>query len=529
MTQILGMHDWDPAWGELVRQWGHGGWCTITEAIGSDPKDDRGRDYSSLADCGVVPIVRLNHAYGQGHGTIPKEDRYVDFAARCMNFVRASKGCKRWVIGNETNMRWESPYGDGRLVSVGDYARCFRFCREAILRVQPDAEIMPAPVAPWNASQGDWIELQGALWEACWPFGGVAIHAYTHGHDADLIKSDTKMNPPYEHRHYNFRVYRDFLSVVPAAAKELPVYITEANPDGWYDEDNGWIQEAAAEIARWNRLRRSQKIHALCLYRWPDFDKAQFTICNKGNVIGDFDKAVQMNVTPPASDAAGALQAEPVPDPVPAPAEIEHSPVNEVVQTFDSFESLGIVNVRVGPGLSYEVVDQLMTGEVVRSSFREGDWVRIDRGWCCTVWNGYPLLGRIASENWRRAISHIMAWEGGYVNDPRDPGGETNWGISKRAYPHLDIPNLSNEDAEEIYRRDYWMRSGANDLDWPLCLTHFDFAVNAGVWRACQTLGESGGDVERYNDLRESFYRSIRGFVHFGAAWLRRVQSARDA
>ena len=181
VRQILGMHDWSPEWGQILKDAGVGGWCTITEAIGSDPSDINGRDYSSLADYDVEPIVRLNHAYGQGHGTIPLPNQYENFAKRCGHFVNASRGCKRWIIGNETNMIWESPYADGQLIAVDDYARCFLACREAILEVQPDAEVMPAPVAPWNAEQGDWVALQRLIWESCWPFGGNChprVHAW---------------------------------------------------------------------------------------------------------------------------------------------------------------------------------------------------------------------------------------------------------------------------------------------------------------------------------------------------------------
>lgn len=50
----------------------------------------------------------------------------------------------------------------------------------------------------------------------------------------------------------------------------------------------------------------------------------------------------------------------------------------------------------------------------------------------------------------------IVDIEGGYVNDPDDPGGETKYGISKARYPHCDIKNLTIPEAEIIYRRDFW-------------------------------------------------------------------------
>jgi hypothetical protein len=69
------------------------------------------------------------------------------------------------------------------------------------------------------------------------------------------------------------------------------------------------------------------------------------------------------------------------------------------------------------------------------------------------------MEGRM-SEHFERAVAFVLRHEGGYVNDPRDPGGETKYGISKRAYPRLDIKGLTEADAKEIYRRDYWEKAG---------------------------------------------------------------------
>lgn len=54
------------------------------------------------------------------------------------------------------------------------------------------------------------------------------------------------------------------------------------------------------------------------------------------------------------------------------------------------------------------------------------------------------------------AIEIVLRHEGGYVHHPHDPGGETNFGISQRRYPELDIPALTREDAVHLYRRDFW-------------------------------------------------------------------------
>ena len=78
--------------------------------------------------------------------------------------------------------------------------------------------------------------------------------------------------------------------------------------------------------------------------------------------------------------------------------------------------------------------------------------------------------------------------EGGYVNDPHDPGGETNFGISKRAYPQLNIAALTSGQAKEIYYRDYWLSAGCETLPDRVAIATFDSAVNQGVGRARRLL-----------------------------------------
>ena len=95
------------------------------------------------------------------------------------------------------------------------------------------------------------------------------------------------------------------------------------------------------------------------------------------------------------------------------------------------------------------------------------------------------------------AIEVILKHEGGYVDHPNDPGGKTNFGISKRAYPDLDIKNLTRQKAKEIYKSDYWdplnleLISNAN-----ICLDIFDMAVNSGKSRAVKMAQKLAGTDE---------------------------------
>lgn len=90
--------------------------------------------------------------------------------------------------------------------------------------------------------------------------------------------------------------------------------------------------------------------------------------------------------------------------------------------------------------------------------------------------------------NFDRAFEHVVGVEGGYVNDPRDPGGETRYGISKRAYPNEDIRNLTLDRAKQIYWRDYWDACKCDSIPSPLNLYVFDAAVNQGISVAIRVL-----------------------------------------
>ena len=85
-------------------------------------------------------------------------------------------------------------------------------------------------------------------------------------------------------------------------------------------------------------------------------------------------------------------------------------------------------------------------------------------------------------------IEVVLHHEGGYVNDPDDPGGETNFGIAKRSHPDVDIANLTKDGAKEIYKEHYWDKNKVEDLPANLRHIYFDMCVNQGKGRAVKIL-----------------------------------------
>ena len=87
-----------------------------------------------------------------------------------------------------------------------------------------------------------------------------------------------------------------------------------------------------------------------------------------------------------------------------------------------------------------------------------------------------------------KAINRLLGNEGGLSDNPHDPGGVTNWGISQRSYPHLDIRALTKEQAMALYKRDFWDRIGGDDLPLGIGYQLLDFAVNSGSGTAVRAL-----------------------------------------
>jgi len=144
-----------------------------------------------------------------------------------------------------------------------------------------------------------------------------------------------------------------------------------------------------------------------------------------------------------------------------------------------------------------------------------------------------------------QAFEQLIGHEGGYVNDARDPGGETNWGVSKRSYPAVDIKALTMDGAKVIYRRDFWVKCRADELPSEVRFDLFDGAVNSGVGQSVKWLQLAIGTTPdgslgplslaalaelsppavaaRYNGHRLMFMTNLKTWSAFSAGWARRI------
>jgi len=147
--------------------------------------------------------------------------------------------------------------------------------------------------------------------------------------------------------------------------------------------------------------------------------------------------------------------------------------------------------------------------------------------------------------NFDQAFDKLISHEGGYVDNPNDPGMETKFGISKRSYPDIDIKALTLDSAKAIYKRDYWDRAQCDSLPPAVSFQVFDAAVNSGIGQSIRFLQRAVGVVDdgsvgpltlaaiqrrdssevvaHFNAERLEFMTRLSTWETFGKGWARRI------
>lgn len=156
------------------------------------------------------------------------------------------------------------------------------------------------------------------------------------------------------------------------------------------------------------------------------------------------------------------------------------------------------------------------------------------------------------SERFLRMIPWLYQWEGKtFEDDPFDKGGRTKFGIDQRSHPEIDIRHLTEEQATDIYWKEYWLPSKAENLPAGVGEVIFDISVNNGRSRAHKWLQEAVGVAadgiigpwtlravseedpkaltKELLDHREQFYHSIAkgSQARYLRGWLNRNNSLR--
>jgi len=161
------------------------------------------------------------------------------------------------------------------------------------------------------------------------------------------------------------------------------------------------------------------------------------------------------------------------------------------------------------------------------------------------------------TENFDHSLDLVLNSEGGFVNNPKDPGGMTNLGVTASTWANFkgrntnekEMRSLTRDDVAPLYEKKYWDACKCDDLPSGVDYLVFDFAVNSGPGRSVKILQKALGLPEdgavgpvtiqtidvmdkteliaRFSDAKKQFYESLPTFATFGNGWLKRVDEAR--
>ena len=179
-------------------------------------------------------------------------------------------------------------------------------------------------------------------------------------------------------------------------------------------------------------------------------------------------------------------------------------------------------------------------------------------GWALITLSNRITIAEQKIDKFAESIGVVLEHEGGYVNHPKDPGGETNLGVTKKTWEawggKKDMKDLTPEDVIPLYKSMFWKRVKGDELPSGLDLVMFDFAVNAGPSRAITKLQiaigaypdgkmgpatmhkladyvEENGIVNLiivFQSMRQDYYESLDRFDTFGEGWTNRVNSTTE-
>ena len=147
--------------------------------------------------------------------------------------------------------------------------------------------------------------------------------------------------------------------------------------------------------------------------------------------------------------------------------------------------------------------------------------------------------------NFDQSFEKLIGHEGGYVNNPADPGGETKFGVSRRAYPLENIRAMTLERAKVLYLHDYWGPAGCDAVPDAIKFDLFDMAVNSGPVAAIKNLQRAVGVaadgmlgpltlqavnampaprvLARFNGHRLDLMADLKSWPVFGRGWAKRI------
>lgn len=281
---LIGMHD-EPG-GEWMADQGMAGCCLVHAQV---QRRAAQLDFRHLQEADIVVIGRLNWGYADGTGTFPRPDCRDAFVDAVVETMLAARGVDYFHVGNEPNNRQEWPgFGSGNVFALTrEYVT--EIYNDVWRRVDGQVRMGPPPIDPYfgpGSDNRDWFIY---LLEHVDGADAIFLHSKTQTNDPDEVWSRARFSHwPLEWQYLHLRTVETGLSLVPDRFQELPVFVTELNPQhldahgrlGWRRGNALWVRQAL------RYFREVQPVAGVVFYRYDVAgDQAPFGLCERPVIL----------------------------------------------------------------------------------------------------------------------------------------------------------------------------------------------------------------------------------------------------
>ncbi len=296
---LLGMHD--AAGGQWMVDQGLIGCCLVHGNVKWHPVQ---LDFSHLQEAGIVVIARLNWGYAGGDGTFPRPQDREDFIDAVAETMLRAKGVDYFHVGNEPNNKQEWPGFE----SPDEYpltpAYVTQIYNEIWDRVGDRVRIGPPPIDPYfgpGSNNRDWWthileHIDGA--------DALFLHGKTQTNEWTEVWSEARFtHVPLQWQYLHLRTVETGMEVIPPRFQDLPVFVTELNPQnlesggpvGWRTGNDRWVRE----VVRY--FREEQPVTGVVFYRYEAAgDQAPFGLVNKPTIRAAIKDEARLEPVPAA-------------------------------------------------------------------------------------------------------------------------------------------------------------------------------------------------------------------------------------
>ncbi|HET7377693.1 MAG TPA: M23 family metallopeptidase [Anaerolineae bacterium] len=248
-------------------------------------------DFTPQANAGLDVILRVNYGWADGTGTIAPPADLAKFEKAAIDTINGAKGIAAAIYCNEINNPQEYPGFNPDTGKPG--SNCFFITPDYYVAsynrvyaaVKPGIQLGPAPLDPYFGPQFPWLaftsdnrEWWRAILKGINGAGAFFFHGKTQSNDPAEIRSDKKFDgDPLRWQFLGFRTMETYLAEIPDQFKDVPFYITEANPQrlangqhGWDPNNAAWITECLAYLKDWNANPANHPVSGVLFYRWAN-------------------------------------------------------------------------------------------------------------------------------------------------------------------------------------------------------------------------------------------------------------------